>query len=65
MYGIQIAFKDFKLLKGIWASEWVGFEHFIAMLAAPRFWQVLRNTVVISLLKLLFGSRLPSCSPSC
>ena len=59
MYGIQIAFKDFKLLKGIWASEWVGFEHFIAMLAAPRFWQVLRNTVVISLLKLLFGFPAP------
>ena len=59
MYGIQIAFKDFKLLKGIWASEWVGFEHFLAMLAAPRFWQVLRNTVVISVLKLLFGFPAP------
>ena len=59
MYGIQIAFKDFKLLKGIWASEWVGFEHFIAMVASPRFWQVLRNTVVISVLKLLFGFPAP------
>ncbi|MDE0228376.1 MAG: ABC transporter permease subunit [Spirochaetaceae bacterium] len=59
MYGIQIAFKDFKLLKGIWASEWVGFEHFVAMFGAPRFWQVLRNTVVISVLKLLFGFPAP------
>ena len=28
MYGVQMAFKDFKPIKGIWGSEWVGFAHF-------------------------------------
>lgn len=28
MYGLQIAFKDFSVYKGIEASPWVGFEHF-------------------------------------
>lgn len=56
IYGLQIAFKDFKILKGIEGSEWVGFKHFIKMFETKAFWQATRNTLVISLLKLVFVS---------
>ena len=29
MYGIQLAFKDYRVADGIWGSEWVGFKHFL------------------------------------
>jgi len=54
MYGITIAFKDFSIIKGILGSPWVGFEHFEAMWNSPEFTRVLRNTLVISGLKLVF-----------
>src|SRR5690606_19383735 len=28
LYGLQIAFKDFMAMKGIWGSDWVGLKHF-------------------------------------
>ena len=56
IYGLQIAFKDFKILKGIEGSEWVGLKHFIKMFETKAFWQATRNTLVISLLKLVFVS---------
>lgn len=55
LYGIVIAFKDYDVFTGIWASAWAnnsGFEHFIDFFRAPNFSQVLRNTLVISALKL-------------
>ncbi|MBW7452591.1 ABC transporter permease subunit [Paenibacillus sepulcri] len=54
MYGITIAFKDFTIDKGILGSPWVGMEHFKTMWNSPEFTRVLRNTLVISGLKLLF-----------
>jgi len=54
IYGVTIAFKDFNIMKGIMGSDWVGFVHFERMFQAPEFLRVLRNTVVISTLKLLF-----------
>lgn len=59
MGGIVIAFKDFKLSKGIWDSEWVGFSNFIRLFSMPSFLEVLRNTVWISFLKILFGFPAP------
>ena len=55
LYGIVIAFKDYDVFTGIWASPWAsnnGFEHFIDFFNAPNFAVVLRNTLVISALKL-------------
>jgi putative aldouronate transport system permease protein len=49
MYGIQIAFKDFRPSLGIWGSQWVGLKHFIRFVTFPDFHRVLRNTVSISL----------------
>lgn len=48
MYGITLAFKNFKAVKGIIGSDWVGLEHFIRFLNYPFFWQVVKNTLVIS-----------------
>lgn len=54
MYGIIIAFKDFQIMKGIIGSPWVGFENFNLMFHSPEFSRVLRNTLIISGLKLAF-----------
>ncbi|TDF98816.1 ABC transporter permease [Paenibacillus piri] len=59
MFGIVIAFKDFNLLKGIWGSPWVGGKYFQELLADPKFYSVLANTLLINLYKLLFQFPLP------
>ena len=57
IYGLQIAFKDFKILKGIEGSDWVGLEHFFKMFKDKTFWAVTRNTLVISGIKLVLSLR--------
>ena len=59
MFGIVIAFKDYNIFKGIWESPWVGFQHFQDLFGSLKFWQVLRNTILISIYKLLFGFPVP------
>lgn len=59
MYGIIIAFKNFMPLKGIWGSPWVGLEHFQNLFSSTFFADILKNTVWISLLKLVFGFPAP------
>lgn len=60
LYGIQLAFKDFRIMEGILGSPWVGFKHFDTMFtASSHFWRVLRNTVVISLYHIVFGFPAP------
>lgn len=59
MYGVQIAFKDFSMAKGIEVSPWVGFLQFETLFSAPTFPQVLRNTFIISILKLIFSFPAP------
>jgi len=49
MYGVIIAFKDYKIKRGYLGSEWVGFEHFIRFLTYPDFWKLIKNTLGISL----------------
>lgn len=53
MYGIILAWKDYSAAKGIWGSEWVGWMHFEFMFADPGFLSALRNTLTISVIKLL------------
>lgn len=53
MGGLLIAFKDYKIRAGIFASEWVGLENFASVFSNMEFPRVLRNTVVISFLKLV------------
>ncbi|MBQ7049857.1 MAG: sugar ABC transporter permease [Firmicutes bacterium] len=59
MYGIQIAFRDFRIKAGFWGSEWVGLKWFIRFFNMPRFWQVLKNTLAISLYSLVTGFVFP------
>jgi putative aldouronate transport system permease protein len=48
MYGVQIAFKNFRTSLGIWDSEWVGLKHFIRFVTFPNFWLYIKNTILIS-----------------
>jgi len=55
MFGIVMAFQDFRPAAGFFGSEWVGFRFFIEFFTGPTFWQILRNTLVISLLTIGVG----------
>ncbi|MCZ8510913.1 ABC transporter permease subunit [Paenibacillus filicis] len=59
MYGAVIAFKDFTPAKGIWGSDWVGFQHFKDFFQSYYFFRVLRNTFLISFYNLIFGFPAP------
>ena len=59
MYGVVIAFKDYKLFKGVWASPWAKLEHFERLFRTPTFLNVLRNTLVISFYRLIFSFPMP------
>jgi putative aldouronate transport system permease protein len=53
MYGVLLAFKDYKFNMGILRSPWVGLKYFQQFLFTAEFWSVIKNTVVISALKLV------------
>ena len=53
MYGLKIAFQEYKPALGFARSPWVGLRQFQLMLEEPSFWQVLRNTVVIASAKIV------------
>ncbi len=59
MYGIIIAFKDYRIIKSIAEASWVGFEHFKAFFEDDNFANVMKNTLGISLIKLIVGFPLP------
>lgn len=59
MYGVQIAFKDYYASKGITGSAWVGFKHFKRFFTSYQFWPLIKNTLSLSFLQLLFGFPIP------
>lgn len=59
MYGVQIAFKDFTPSKGVWGSEWVGFQHFIDFFNSYNFWTIISNTLSLSFFSLIFSFPAP------
>jgi putative aldouronate transport system permease protein len=59
MYGVQIAFKNFLASEGILGSPWVGFAHFERFFNSYQFWNVIKNTVGISLYQLLVAFPIP------
>ena len=59
MYGIIMAFQDYNIFTGVMESPWAGLKHFKMFFTAPEFNSVIRNTLVISFLKLLIGFPAP------
>lgn len=59
MFGILMAFQDYTPAKGLFRSAWVGLENFKYMFEIPDSMKILRNTVVIALGKIIFGTIVP------
>ena len=59
MYGIIIAFKDFRLNLGYFDSPWVGFENFKRLFSSYWFPIILKNTLTLSILSLIIGFPIP------
>ncbi len=59
MYGVLIAFKDFKLTLSVWESPWVGLKHFQKFVNGVYFERLVRNTLSINIGQLLIGFPLP------
>lgn len=58
MYGLLIAFKNYNLGLGIWGSQWADpwYHHFAAFFNSPYASQLLTNTLLISVYKLVIGT---------
>ena len=59
MYGIQLAFKNYRVKEGVLGSPWVGFEHFKRFFSAYNFKLLLMNTLGISVYSILVGFPIP------
>lgn len=59
MYGVVIAFKDYKMLDGIMGSPWAGLKYFNMVFSSAEFWRVLKNTLILSAYKLIFSFPAP------
>lgn len=59
IFGVQIAFRDYNAMKGIWHSDWVGLKHFTRFVTSVQFKTLLTNTLKLSLTSLAVGFPLP------
>lgn len=59
MYGIQMAFRNFKASRGMWGSEWVGLKWFIRFFQSPNCFRMIKNTLLLSLYSLLWSFPVP------
>lgn len=59
LYGLQMAFKDFQVFRGLWDSPWVGWQNFENLFSSPKFPQLIENTLLISIYRLVFGFPVP------
>lgn len=59
MVGVVVAFKEYNIFKGVWASEWIGFEAFREVFRMDAFYRALRNTFVLNVLDLVIGFPIP------
>ena len=53
LYGIQIAFRNYKPARGIWNSPWVGLKYFEKFLTSYNCWELIRNTLILSFYELM------------
>lgn len=59
LYGVLIAFENFKPIKGIWGSDWVGLYHFARFIHLDVFWVLIKNTLSLSVYSLIAGFPIP------
>ncbi|WP_342779075.1 ABC transporter permease subunit [Paenibacillus hemerocallicola] len=59
MWGVLMAFQDFKPHLGFWQNDWVGLKHFNRFFGEPEFWMLFRNTMVLGIYNLVFFFPLP------
>lgn len=59
LYGVIIAFKDFRVVDGIWGSPWVGFQHFQELFHSSDFYRLLKNTLLLNMYQLIFAFPAP------
>ena len=59
LYGVQIAFKDYRGALGILGSRWVGLKHFLNFFESYNFWMLIENTFTLSLYSLAVGFPIP------
>lgn len=59
MNGIVIAFQNFKPALGVSGSKWVGWKHFVDFLTGPYAWRLIRNTLMINILQIIFAFPVP------
>lgn len=56
MAGLQIAFKEYNPLLGMWGSPWVGMKYFGLFYHSPFFWTLIQNTLAISIYSLVIST---------
>lgn len=59
IYGVQLAFKDYVVKKGIWGSPWIGMENFTRFFSSYNFGLLMKNTLGISIYTILVGFPIP------
>lgn len=59
MAGISLAFFNFQFGKPVWKMPFVGFRNFVFLFSNPQFWQVFRNTLLISVGRLVIEFPMP------
>ncbi|AIQ43480.1 ABC transporter permease subunit [Paenibacillus sp. FSL R7-0297] len=59
MTGLVIAFKDYKIARGFWGSDWAGMEVFQELFAKADFIKAVRNTLLLNVLDLCFSFTMP------
>ncbi|MDO3412464.1 ABC transporter permease subunit [Saccharibacillus sp. CPCC 101409] len=57
--GLVIAFKDYNFYDGLWHSPWVGLQQFQTLFGDPRTLEIIRNTLLLSVLSIVFGFPIP------
>ena len=59
IYGIIIAFKNYTIVDTMSSAPWIGLDNFKIIMEDSFFWEAVRNTLAISLMKLLLGFAIP------
>lgn len=59
MYGIQLAFREYDFTAGLTGGEWAGFKYFEQFINSHLFWDLIRNTLLISITTIVVGFPAP------